>query len=1270
MLPSLNLNFAETKKLDKRVTFTRNSVGTYFDRNGILKTAAANIPRFDHDPVSKVSLGLLVEESRTNLAVYSEDFSLWGNSNITVATNTADTVAPDGSNNADRLTDTNAAAEGYSALSVTSGVTSADNLYRTFSVFLKHGTAPLPVIWGGYYNGSAWLSYGVKISTAGVGTMLAGSTGSHTITNVGNGWFRVSITVQNTQVGATRFDPRVQLEDWGLGGTGTGTVYVWGAQVEVGAFPTSYIPNLGSGTTVRQADSATMTGTNFTSWYNQSEGSVVITAQRPYPAAATTYPAALNISNSASTTNSILIYNNPSSMTITSTVKVANVSLYSATMTSVANTNFTSATGYKVSDHASIFDGSSITTSSNATSLPTMDRLEIGDGDQIWNGCINSIRYYPKRLTNNQLRSLSLNQLEYYPKESQEFNFGKGDIYQPNIQFTRNDAVATYFDKTGVLRTATNDQPRIDYDPATLECKGLLMEPSRTNGIFNTATSASLGTVSTGTAIGPDGNLAYKFVPTAGAVSFPTRGNGGEQFANGTSAGGTTDFAFSGYFKNFGPLNYKPYIVIDAVDAGNGNILYALVLFDASAGTFSLKAYSGGWTEIQAPSATLMPCGMWYVTWIVRYTQQALLRTKNRFYIQCYNEANTATYTADGSSGFQYRCMQLEIGSVITSYIPTTTTAVTRQAENCIVSGTTFTNWFNTSSSAEYTVLCSGTYLGQTSGTAYPTIYSLSNDSAAERIHLTYDQNFPRLYTEIFDNSVSQFNSHPNNESIVRGTRFNHGLTVGNGIVTTVLDNRVPVSVSGKTLPSCSILRIGAYVSGGSPWHGYIDKVMIYGEQVPTSKLQEMVSDSIQTRNTPTLAFHFDRMSEIPRGITFTRADATTCATYFDKLGVMRTAAANVARFDYDPVTLKNLGLLVEESRTNYITYSEDFTHANWTKANVTALANSIVTPAGNTTSETITGVSGATLKIIAPTSAISITAGTTYTASCYIKQNDARYVSFTFDDNATTNGVTTTFDLLNGTISRAAVTYGTGANATSSITSVGNGWYRITITGTAGTVSTLGRWALSIQSTGTTQFNNFDTTTSFYVWGAQLEAGAFPTSYIPNLATGSTTRAADVATMTGTNFTSWFNKNEGSIIVRGNVVYNSSVSAFPRLIAINDGTGQTECIQCLCATAGNNSYWSVWDNSLSRGYTTGVTTTSGSFNTIACSYDQTTLLGAADGTKGSIDSTLEGFPTMNQLGIGNLSGGAQTNGHVSKFIYYADKLSEDQLRDITRVTS
>ncbi len=99
--PSLDLRFALAKKLDPRITFTRGSIGTYFGSDGLMRTAGVNEPRFDHYPITGQSLGLLIEESRTNLVTYSEDFNSWTKFLASVSSNTA--TAPDGNTTADTV---------------------------------------------------------------------------------------------------------------------------------------------------------------------------------------------------------------------------------------------------------------------------------------------------------------------------------------------------------------------------------------------------------------------------------------------------------------------------------------------------------------------------------------------------------------------------------------------------------------------------------------------------------------------------------------------------------------------------------------------------------------------------------------------------------------------------------------------------------------------------------------------------------------------------------------------------------------------------------------------------------------------------------------------------------------------------------------------------------------------------------------------------------------------------------------------------------------
>lgn len=392
----------------------------------------------------------------------------------------------------------------------------------------------------------------------------------------------------------------------------------------------------------------------------------------------------------------------------------------------------------------------------------------------------------------------------------------------------------------------------------------------------------------------------------------------------------------------------------------------------------------------------------------------------------------------------------------------------------------------------------------------------------------------------------------------------------------------------------------------------------------------------------------------------------TTTQPITNYIPVLLTAGSGVPRFDCNPTTGVSLGLLIEEQRTNLLTYSADFSNAAWNNSNLTLTANTIVAPDGTLTGDKVAANTGSSLKAVLRASAASITAGTVYTASAYVKNSGVQYVSFTFDDNATTNGVTTTFDLTNGTISRAAVAYGTGASAASSITAVGNSWYRITITGTAGTTSVLGRWAISIQSSGTTQFNNY-TGNGFdgiFVWGAQLEAGAFPTSYI---ATTTTTvqRNNDAASMTGTNFSSWFNASEGTVLVLARTIdYNSAV--FPRIYALSLASDTANnFIQTFINGSADSVGFEVRRLGSFEVSATLKTSYTGAFIKFANAYKVNDFAGVADA--GTVQTDTAGsLPSLDTLYIGNLGSGAYMQGTISKISYYPLRLTNAQLQALT----
>jgi hypothetical protein len=226
--------------------------------------------------------------------------------------------------------------------------------------------------------------------------------------------------------------------------------------------------------------------------------------------------------------------------------------------------------------------------------------------------------------------------------------------------------------------------------------------------------------------------------------------------------------------------------------------------------------------------------------------------------------------------------------------------------------------------------------------------------------------------------------------------------------------------------------------------------------------------------------------------ITFTRASN---ATYFDSTGVLKRASSNVPRIDYNPLTLALRGMLIEEQRTNLLTYSEDFNNAAWSKTG-TIFANQTNAPDGALSADLLTASASTFSGLLRANPNPTITSATTYTLSVYVKKNNWRYVGLRF--NTSTFGATEQvpfYDFDTDTVSNGGVTA-----ATITRTLVGNGWVRIALTFTStSTTGTTDIWLTN--SAGATQPAKSGTE-SVFVWGAQLEAGAFPTSYIPSSVT------------------------------------------------------------------------------------------------------------------------------------------------------------------------
>jgi hypothetical protein len=379
--PTLNLNFARSKKLDPRITFTRTSSATRTNAQGLIEVVSTDTPRFEHSYNGSVveSLGLLIEEQRINLVTdNATDFNYSFNTQIIP---TANDVAPNGT-----------------------------------TVLCKHdltgGTQPFlncranTTLNAGTYSISMWLKGATSFSAS---FAFVGETTSEIYANTANittTWqrFTLSFTLLATQTLS-----RLQLF-FGTQGEGK-IVSVWGAQLEAGAFVTSYIPRSSGAQATRSADSASMTGTNFSSWYNSTEGTL-FAAARINALGGSTYPGIVYVDD-GTVNNCIGFYiNDAASDNIGAEAYISNVGQYQIGSSSaiVPNQLNKVITAYKVNDFAAVFSMSGTVGTDTSGSIPTVNRLIIGllRGSQApLNGTISQLSYYPRRLTNTQLQNLT-----------------------------------------------------------------------------------------------------------------------------------------------------------------------------------------------------------------------------------------------------------------------------------------------------------------------------------------------------------------------------------------------------------------------------------------------------------------------------------------------------------------------------------------------------------------------------------------------------------------------------------------------------------------------------------------------------------------------------------------------------------------------------------------------------------------------------------------------------------------------------------------------
>ena len=356
-------------------------------------TAAVYGARFDHDPVTLASRGLLVEEARTNLMPGSNNFTgYWvtGGGSLSSAAN----VAPDAAANSFLFSEDTAT----SAHRFFQSFTGVSGTTYTTSVFLKFAGRTQVFIETRSITSNPFAVFNIQS-----GTVVQVSSGiTATMQQFPSGWWRCSITGTANAAGGNTLIGGFVSGSQSYTGSGSAAFYAFGAQVEAGPFPTSYIPTTTTALT-RSADVCSIAGADFTSFYNQSEGTFLCST-RIESSSRSSNPFLLDAFNLSNNEFGIRIFGGGVQIVVRDgTLKDIGLG--------TAITDMRIASAYNSTANVASLNGASVL-SGAASTLPVLTALLIGArapaiGALQLNGHIASIQYFRKRLPNAKLQSLT-----------------------------------------------------------------------------------------------------------------------------------------------------------------------------------------------------------------------------------------------------------------------------------------------------------------------------------------------------------------------------------------------------------------------------------------------------------------------------------------------------------------------------------------------------------------------------------------------------------------------------------------------------------------------------------------------------------------------------------------------------------------------------------------------------------------------------------------------------------------------------------------------
>jgi hypothetical protein len=740
-----------------------------------------------------------------NLQLQSEGFAaaaVWAPNAAAITANT--TTSPTNSLTADTLTeDTASNAHGVLdlATSVTSGVT------YTFSVYVKSGTASVVQLLGrtGSFGTDVWANF--NLATGAVSAV--GTSTSASITNAGNGWYRCAITgsaVASTVGGAaialTNNDPTAARFPSYVG-TGK-SVIIWGAQLNVGSLQL-YYPS-----TVKN-----LLG------FSQEFDNAAWTAN------------SLNVSVFANSTVAPDGSATADKIIATAALGAHFTRQFSSVTSGVTYTQslYTKASEYSVVQITSStgFDGSGTTFRNFLLSTGSL-------GNGTLSGSIESVGdgWYRVSVsaTATSTQAVGRFNINVLPSDQNTANFnytgdGTSGIYIWGAQLSDSASLDPYVYNPGAAPTAAAYYgPRFDYDPVTLQPKGLLIEEQRTNSIRNnTMQGAVVGVIGSGGAA-PTNWSGWS--AGAGGLNFEIVGTGlsaGVNYVDIRLYGTATTTNISPGFEAF-----------TQIAAANGqtwaNSFYMQIVenpYPITSFISRIRVSTAAGAAITSLDTIFTPSSSF-----TRFTSVGVISSTDAAFV--------APQIRFGLTVGQYYDItlriglpQLELGAFATSVIPTTTAAATRAADVAVMTGANFSNWYNQSEGTLFVDALTPPNLA-----AFPTIVAISDGSTNNQA--THYAHTSGYYSNVRSGGVVQ--GDPGRvASPVAGTpyKFAVGLTV---------DNAIGAANGTTGNPDTSLLmpvgvnqmRIGTNATGGAISNTHIRRIGFFPKRLSNIELQRLTS--------------------------------------------------------------------------------------------------------------------------------------------------------------------------------------------------------------------------------------------------------------------------------------------------------------------------------------------------------------------------------------------------------------------------------------------